>query len=69
MLSVRMRGFFMDCHASLAMTKEVGDVDCHGRACALPRNDKAVGCNDIWGGAMTRCVWEFDNMAFINKTK
>ena len=51
------------------MTKEVGDVDCHGRACALPRNDKAVGCNDIWGGAMTRCVWEFDNMAFINKTK
>ena len=27
--------------------KEVGDVDCHGWACALPRNDKG------WG-AMTR---------------
>ena len=46
MLSVRMRGFFMDCHVSLAMTKEVGDVDCHGWACALPRNDKGVVCND-----------------------
>ena len=40
-----------------------------GRAPNLAMTSGGAVRNDKGGCAMTRCEWEFDNMAFINKTK